>query len=131
MLGPRKGGEPMLGDESILMRRAAEQVTRLEKAVSVYKWMVAAMLVLLIAVGVGGFFLWQDVHDRVNSERAATIASCVAGNEFRSEQQQVWAKFIAIATQGDDRPATHQKALELLTFIAKVDQPRNCAKLSS
>lgn len=101
--------------ESRLLSAAERQVRLVRRALRVY-WYVLAAVVLVVALL--GFAFWQ-VHE-------AQRSSCLSGNTYRAKDYQTWQHFITLLTAGNDDPAVAAKATSYLAYVNGLDTPRDC-----
>ena len=80
-------------------------------------------------------FTYSTAHDAgqvASAEHSSLIASCVAGNQTRAEQVQLWDHLAALSTPPPhETPAQkargEQEIAMLLQYIRRVFKPRDCA----
>lgn len=122
-------------DPSVLMKAAVRQVDRLNRAVNRYRVFVIILSAVSLALVAGGIvlgILWGNTQSvlarqaqdtRVQAEQS--YQSCLAGNEYRTGNQQIWVEFARLVTKGKPVP----EATQFLAYVSKVDKLRNCAPL--
>jgi hypothetical protein len=133
-------------DPSVLMRTAAQQVDRLNKAVSRYRVFSIILGVVCAALIVGGLVLWNtygqtraavsDTRSTVSQLKGVeshqvqeSYDTCVEGNTYREGDQKIWTHVLTLATRGN--PDANAISRSLLAYIAQVDALRNCKPLLS
>lgn len=114
-----------IGRQSILMKAAVDAVEDLKRQLRWFRWVMGAMVVIIIALGAG----YVQVRGVQSAQRAATVAGCQAGNSYRAADAANWDRFLAVAL--GPHPAAHAVALaaQIRGFVHHADMPRDCSKL--
>lgn len=103
----------MAAAAAVTAKNAAD---RAEKSAKRWKKLTVLLGVIILLLG-GAYF---QLHQQA-------VTSCHAGNSFRSNQTQVWEKFIDLATAGQKEDIRSQSIIhDLLAYVHQVDAPRVC-----
>lgn len=96
--------------------QAKNSADRAEKSAKRWKKLTVLLGIIILLLG-GAYF---QLHQQA-------VTSCHAGNSFRSNQTQVWEKFIDLATAGQKEDIRSQGIIhDLLAYVHQVDAPRVC-----
>lgn len=117
MTAPRAEESP-----DALLRAATRQVDRLVKRSRrdrAVQWVLGVVVAGLLAAGTVLFFQNQAIRDQQH-------ASCVNGNTYRQEDDQIWNYFIGVLIQGKTDQKTLALAKTVEQHIAQLDAPRAC-----
>lgn len=74
-----------------------------------------------------------SAHSTVSELHAASLSQCVAGNQFRSDQNTIWAGFVGLLATPEpgesaaDKRKTAAEASTFLKFVRTVNSLRDCA----
>ncbi len=93
----------------------------------VFQAAVATVVIAALAIGLS----WWSNHAAAQRIHAAQLNSCeTIGNTFRVSSDQVWHKFVAIATAGKPQTAGQQEIIrKLFAYVDGVFRPVDCRKL--
>jgi hypothetical protein len=130
-----------------ILKPTARITERQDRQGTVLSWVVLALVIAFIGLGLGGWALWRSnddriaLHNYIQRQIAATaladynnrVASCVTGNSFRIGDQELWAKVFTFPQAPNQTKAQQEiEAQNLASFKAflKVhDALVDCSKI--
>jgi uncharacterized membrane protein YgcG len=96
--------------------QAKESADRAERSAA--RWKKLTVVLGIVIVLLGGAFAQLHIQ---------AIASCHAGNDFRTGQSNTWDKFISLATAGQKEDTRSQQIIaNLENYVHQVDAPKSC-----
>lgn len=122
-------------EESKFVTAAQHQVDVLVKQARMNRVHIRVLYVVVALVLIAGGVLTGVVIDQHSTDvslRNSGIMSCQSGNSYREGATEVWDKLFAIS-YGAYPPSAEERKLddEFLSYVNKIDQVRNCARLYS
>lgn len=109
--------------EQHILDTAVTAVNRLTRQLRWFRYVLAAVIVLVAVLGGGGWKLHTDEQAAHQSQ----VDSCHAGNAYRASNEAGWDYFIALAVGPHPAPAVQSAAVKLRAKIHTLDLPRDCS----
>lgn len=116
---------PAHGDGDVIAQAVEVSLRPVLKALRLKTWQIRigalAIVILLAASAVLGYDVQQN-RDNANSLRQQSVASCVAGNQFRNNQTLIWEKNYAL--QAELSKSTSSLLQQFIAAVAANDPAR-------
>jgi hypothetical protein len=98
------------------------------------RWLTGLVVAFAIGTGVMGILYEQEysttqqVSALSHANQQAALAGCEASNSRAAADQGNWDLFVTLALKGNTNPAAIADGKEIVSRVATVDMPRDCAK---
>ena len=97
-------------------------------------WLAVLILAMVVSILCSFLLAWYAAN-RATSSRATVQELCISGNDYRSQQKQLWEFVITLSVPhpgetAAERTARLKNIKKFRTYLNRITAPRDCSRIT-